>query len=179
MDEYAVDHTVKLACSEKIFTIEITAVGEIGGYVLFNNLDASVSLSNKTTIEHYYYSTQTSDLRQYIDTKGIDPNDTFTYYVAAYSMKQGVISAISAMSDLITVEGRNSSVSDLAAADSRIANTADGITVSCDAPQAVAVYSLDGRLVSSSAAAQTHDIALQGRGVYFVKVGAKTTKLVH
>ena len=177
--DYAVDHTVKLACSEKIFTIEITAVGEVGGYVLFNNLDASVSLTNKTTIEHYYYSVQTTDLRQYIDTKGIDPNDTFTYYVAAYSMKQGVISTVSGMSDLITVEGRNSSVSDLAAADSRIANTADGITVSCDAPQAVAVYSLDGRLVCSSAAAQSHDIALQGRGVYLVKVGAKTTKLVH
>ena len=70
------------------------------------------------------------------------------------------------------------SVDNIAAGNAKIATTANDIEISLAEAAPVAVYSVDGKcLYNAASGALSHTVALNNHGVYFVKVGNKTTKV--
>lgn len=59
-----------------------------------------------------------------------------------------------------------------------VATTADGIRITLAEAAPVAVYSLDGRLLHQDTAATEHNVALGNHGIFLVRIGAKTIKVV-
>ncbi len=172
-------YEVDVDCGMPAYQISISAEGEESGYVLFKNLDITQNFPNKTEIDFCYLVNGTYYTSYNVDTKGIDPNDSFMYMVYAVKLIEGNVSEVSGFSDFIIVSDRNASVNSVTADNNyKILPTANGVTVTLDSAMPVSAYTLDGRVVYNAAAgALSHDISLGGHGVYIIKVGNKATKV--
>ena len=172
-------YEVEVDCDMAAYQITLSAEGEESGYVLFKNLDITQNFPSETTIDFYYQLAGTYDTFYNVDTKGIDPKDEFMYMVYAVKIVEGEVTQVGGFSDFVFVADRDASVNDIEAGGNyKILPTANGVTVALDSAMPVSAYSLDGRMVYNAAAgALSHDIQLQGHGVYIIKVGSKTTKV--
>lgn len=109
--------------------------------------------------------------------------DVYAYTVQAFRLDSSsniIEEATSDRSEPQEVK-RNDAVESITAGNdgATVATTADGIRITLAEAAPVAVYSLDGRLLhQDNTAATEHNVALGNHGIFLVRIGAKTIKVV-
>ncbi len=159
------------------------SIAEGTGYVLFDDLQLSQNLNKGESTELKYKYDETSDTSLRIDTPDYSAGDVYAYTVQAFRLDSSskiIEEATSDRSEPQEVK-RNDAVESITAGNdgATVATTADGIRITLAEAAPVAVYSLDGRLLhQDNTAATEHNVALGNHGIFLVRIGAKTIKVV-
>ena len=162
------EQVITLEKGEKDTYVEIS-IAE--GYVLFDDLQLSQNLNKGESTELKYKYDETSDTSRRIDTPDYSAGDVYAYTVQAFRLDSSskiIEEATSDRSEPQEVK-RNDAVESITA----------GIRITLAEAAPVAVYSLDGRLLhQDNTAATEHNVALGNHGIFLVRIGAKTIKVV-
>lgn len=176
------EQVITLEKGEKDTYIEIS-IAEGTGYVLFDDLQLSQNLNKGESTELKYKYDETSDTSRRIDTPDYSAGDVYAYTVQAFRLDSSskiIEEATSDRSEPQEVK-RSDAVESITAGNdgATVATTADGIRITLAEAAPVAVYSLDGRLLhQDNTAATEHNVALGNHGIFLVRIGAKTIKVV-
>lgn len=176
------EQVITLEKGEKDTYVEIS-IAEGTGYVLFDDLQLSQNLNKGESTELKYKYDETSDTSRRIDTPDYSAGDVYAYTVQAFRLDSSsniIEEATSDRSEPQEVK-RNDAVESITAGNdgATVATTADGIRITLAEAAPVAVYSLDGRLLhQDNTAATEHNVALGNHGIFLVRIGAKTIKVV-
>ena len=176
------EQVITLEKGEKDTYVEIS-IAEGTGYVLFDDLQLSQNLNKGESTELKYKYDETSDTSRRIDTPDYSAGDVYAYTVQAFRLDSSskiIEEATSDRSEPQEVK-RNDAVESITAGNdgATVATTADGIRITLAEAAPVAVYSLDGRLLHhDNTAATEHNVALGNHGIFLVRIGAKTIKVV-
>ena len=176
------EQVITLEKGEKDTYVEIS-IAEGTGYVLFDDLQLSQNLNKGESTELKYKYDETSDTSRRIDTPDYSAGDVYAYTVQAFRLDSSskiIEEATSDRSEPQEVK-RSDAVESITAGNdgATVATTADGIRITLAEAAPVAVYSLDGRLLhQDNTAATEHNVALGNHGIFLVRIGAKTIKVV-
>ena len=176
------EQVITLEKGEKDTYVEIS-IAEGTGYVLFDDLQLSQNLNKGESTELKYKYDETSDTSRRIDTPDYSAGDVYAYTVQAFRLDSSskiIKEATSDRSEPQEVK-RSDAVESITAGNdgATVATTADGIRITLAEAAPVAVYSLDGRLLhQDNTAATEHNVALGNHGIFLVRIGAKTIKVV-
>lgn len=176
------EQVIVLEKGEKDTYVEIS-IAEGTGYVLFDDLQLSQNLNKGESTELKYKYDETSDTSRRIDTPDYSAGDVYAYTVQAFRLDSSskiIEEATSDRSEPQEVK-RSDAVESITAGNdgATVATTADGIRITLAEAAPVAVYSLDGRLLhQDNTAATEHNVALGNHGIFLVRIGAKTIKVV-
>lgn len=176
------EQVITLEKGEKDTYVEIS-IAEGTGYVLFDDLQLSQNLNKGESTELKYKYDETYDTSRRIDTPDYSAGDVYAYTVQAFRLDSSskiIEEATSDRSEPQEVK-RNDAVESITAGNdgATVATTADGIRITLAEAAPVAVYSLDGRLLhQDNTAATEHNVALGNHGIFLVRIGAKTIKVV-
>lgn len=151
--------------------------------MLFDDLQLSQNLNKGESTELKYKYNETSDTSLRIDTPDYSAGDIYAYTVQAFRLDSSSSIIEEATSDRSEPQEvkRNDAVESITAGNdgATVATTADGIRITLAEAAPVAVYSLDGRLLhQDNTAATEHNVALGNHGIFLVRIGAKTIKVV-
>ena len=176
------EQVITLEKGEKDTYVEIS-IAEGTGYVLFDDLQLSQNLNKGESTELKYKYDETYDTSRRIDTPDYSAGDVYAYTVQAFRLDSSskiIEEATSDRSEPQEVK-RSDAVESITAGNdgATVATTADGIRITLAEAAPVAVYSLDGRLLhQDNTAATEHNVALGNHGIFLVRIGAKTIKVV-
>lgn len=172
------DYSVEIDGGVQGCYIEIDIVdGTSNAY--FSNLTISQQLAkDDETMLVYDYREVGNTTSERIATSDKVAGDVFWYQVAAMkTLSNGQLVNDSEYSDLVEVKG-DGAVAEIAAYGASAKTVDGGILVSNPLHQRVAVYTLDGRLVYADASGIDSQTIALPRGVYAVRIGAASFKVV-